>query len=169
MATIPLATRRCQSRLGQNLSFGRTGPTCEQSLSFVGGKHERRLIFIRPDRSTSLFSPICERFTTMLLSGWRGWLTRLASQVLSPAATRRPRRKGIAQQRQTSPISRAAESLETKVLLSNVTIANINEGQNIVISFPANTYINRVEFRHPPWQWFDLRCCTPWFCDCLRD
>ena len=79
----------------------------------------------------------------MLLSGW---LTRLASQVLSPAATKRPRRKGIAQQRQTSHIAHDAESLETKVLLSNVTIGNVNEGQNIVISFPASTYINSVQF-----------------------
>ena len=79
----------------------------------------------------------------MLLSGW---LTRVASQVLSPAITKRPRRKGIAQQRQTSQISRGAESLEAKVLLSNVTIGNINEGQNIVISFPASTYINSVQF-----------------------
>ena len=78
----------------------------------------------------------------MLLSGW---LARLTSQIVSPA-NKRPRRKGIAQQRQTSQISRGAESLETKVLLSNVAIGNINEGQNIVISFPGNTYINSVQF-----------------------
>ena len=79
----------------------------------------------------------------MLLSGW---LNRLASQVLSPASTKRPRRKGIAQQRQTSNTAHQIESLESKTRLSNITLGYINEGQNIVISFPANTYINSVQF-----------------------
>ena len=76
----------------------------------------------------------------MLLSGW---LTRLASQVLSPATARRTRRKGIAWKRQSSATAQITEPLESRVLLTNVTMPN--EGQNVVICLPYVATIDNVQ------------------------
>ncbi|MEJ7593344.1 MAG: hypothetical protein WKF77_17510 [Planctomycetaceae bacterium] len=78
----------------------------------------------------------------MVLSAW-------LSQVLQQFSSRRSnplgRRAKTLPRTRLVQTSQVTESLETRTLLSNVTVGNVNEGSSLTITFPANTYVGSIQ------------------------